>query len=513
MTFYITTPIYYVNDEPHVGHAYCTVIADVLNRYHRLFGEETWFLTGTDEHGQKVQAAAKARGLEPQVHVDEMVQRFQTVWTELSIASDIFMRTTFDFHKKVVQEALADLYARGEIYLKEYEGWYSVSEEIFYTDKDLVNGKSPTGKEVQLVSERNYFFRMSKYQDALLRHIEEHPEFIQPDGKRSETVGFLKQPLGDLCISRPKTRLNWGIEFPFDKEYVTYVWFDALLNYISALGYRQGVEKEARFNKFWPHAHHLIGKDILTTHTVYWPTMLMALEIPLPKTVFAHGWWLNHLGTKMSKSEGPVVKPFDVRNIVGVDPFRYFLTREVVLGNDADFSMDAVMRRINAELANNLGNLLSRSVQLVSKHFEGKVPAAAYARPESLALKEILEGTGAKVKESIEKLSPSVAVGAVIDLLAATNRFFDSLAPWKAVKEDLPKAAECLYVVLDVLRVAGVLLAPVMPTKCAALRSRLGIPAAGSWSEVATAGLLPVGSVVQLGEPLFPRVEPLLSTK
>jgi methionyl-tRNA synthetase len=505
MTFYITTPIYYVNDEPHIGHAYSTIVADILTRFHKLFGEDSYFLTGTDEHGQKVQAAAKAANADPQIFVDGMAKRFENIWKELSIEPDIFMRTTADFHKRAVQEALSDLFARGEIYKKEYEGWYSVSEEIFYTEKDLVDGKSPAGKEVQRVSETNYFFRMSKYQQQLIDYIQAHPEFIQPDGKRSETLGFLRKPLEDLCISRPKSRLSWGIEFPFDTNYVTYVWFDALLNYVSALGW--GQKDTSRYDKFWTSAVHLIGKDILTTHTVYWPTMLMALGIPLPKTVFAHGWWLNAKGTKMSKSEGPTVKPLDVRNLIGVDAFRYFLCREVNLGNDADFSMEGVARRVNAELANNLGNLLSRSVQLTVKNFDGKVPAVKQFQAASQELQSLQKRTPALVKESIDGLAPSIAVGAVIDLLTAANKYFDGMAPWKAVKENPDVAAECLYVILDILRTAAILLHPVMPSKCLEIRTRLGFSHAGNWVEAAQVGLLKSGTPLKVAEPLFPRVE------
>jgi methionyl-tRNA synthetase len=370
--FYITTPIYYVNDTPHIGHAYTTVVADVLTRYHKLFGHEAFMLTGTDEHGQKVQNAARARNLEPQAHVDELVLRFQQIWEELYIKPNFFIRTTMDFHKKCVQDCLQILFDKGQIYQHEYEGWYSVSEEIFYTEKDLVKGKSPTGKEVIQVKEKNYFFPMSKYQSRLIEYIENNPNFIQPAGKRSEVLGFLKSPLSDLCISRPKSRLNWGIELPFDAEYVTYVWFDALLNYASAIGLNQGDSKEKLFKHLWPHAIHLIGKDILMTHAVYWPTMLMALELPLPKTIFAHGWWLNEDDGKMSKSEGPTVSPLDMKNLVGVDAFRYFLTRDIYLGNDAKFSKNLVIARVNAELANNLGNLSARCLNLIDKYFGNK---------------------------------------------------------------------------------------------------------------------------------------------
>jgi len=507
MNFYITTPIYYVNATPHIGHAYTTILADVFARYHRLWGDSVVMLTGTDEHGQKVQNAAKARGLDPQVHCDDMIVGFQTAWRDLEIEPDIFMRTTFPFHREVVQRCLQDLFDRGEIYAQDYTGWYSVSEEIFYTEKDLVDGKSPTGKEVQQITERNYFFRMSKYQTALIEHIEKHPEFIQPAGKRSEVIGFLQQPLGDLCISRPKSRLSWGIEIPFDRDYVTYVWFDALLNYVSALGWGQGPEKQANFDRFWPEVIHLIGKDILTTHTVYWPTMLMALGIKLPKTVFAHGWWLNALGGKMSKSEGPVVDPLSMRQTVGVDALRYYLCREIQLGNDAQFSPESMVNRVNAELANNLGNLFSRSVNLVLKYFEGLVPAHTSTHPATTELEALARKTPALVKSSIERLDLNGGLGQVIDLMNATNKYLDVIAPWKTAKENLPLAGECLYLALENVRIAAHLLAPVMPTKMRALLGALGETSAPTFAAAETFGALPAGLRLEKPAPLFPRAE------
>ena len=506
-TFFITTPIYYVNDTPHIGHAYTTIIADVLTRYHKLFGDKTFFLTGTDEHGQKVQNAARSRNLEPQAHVDEMVLRFQAIWKELSIEPDFFIRTTMDFHKKCVQDCLTKLHEIGEIYIHEYQGWYSVSEEIFYTEKDLVNGKSPAGKEVTLVTEKNYFFPMSKYQQRLIDYIEANPGFIQPEGKRSEVLGFLKSELTDLCISRPKSRLNWGIEMPFDKDYVTYVWFDALINYASAIGLLQGPEKEKTFNEFWPHAIHLIGKDILMTHAVYWPTMLMALGLPLPKTIFAHGWWLNDDGGKMSKSEGPTVSPLDMKDIVGIDSFRYFLTRDIYLGNDAKFSKEIVIARVNSELANNLGNLASRSLNLIDKYFNSTIPEATISRDETIELLAQGKNLAPQVKEKIKALAPNVALGHIVDLLSATNKYIDTMAPWKAAKENPALAAETLATTIQVVKTAAILLSPVMPEKMATLLSALGYKKTPNFKDAEDFQSIKPGTKIEKIGILFPRIE------
>lgn len=503
MTFYITTPIYYVNDTPHIGHAYTTVISDVLARYHRMFGEKTLFLTGTDEHGQKVQQAAKARGMDPKAHCDEMVVHFKNIWKELQCNYDIFMRTTEGFHAEGVQASLQYLFDKGDIYEKTYEGWYSVSEEIFYSESELIDGKSPMGKAVTKVAEQNYFFKMSNYQEKLIKYIEANPDFIRPDHKKSEVLGFLKQPLGDLCISRPKERLSWGIELPFDNKFVTYVWFDALLNYATAIGYRGPGKVIDKYNEFWPSVVHLIGKDILITHTVYWTTMLMALEQPLPKCIFAHGWWLTGDNKKMSKSEGPVVKPLDLREEVGVDGLRYFLTRDVVLGNDAQFSRELVITRLNAELANNLGNLLSRTINLISKYFDGTPPQASSTSPHTKELQDLVSKTPELVKAEAFNLAPHAAIGAVVSLLSAANKYIDTLAPWKLAKEDLNLAGECLGTVYDVLRTAAALLSPVMPAKTKELLVALGFDeSVDPIKALSERGKSKVG----LASPLFPRL-------
>lgn len=505
-SFYITTPIYYVNDRPHIGHAYTTIIADVLRRYRVLFGQPTYFLTGTDEHGQKVAEAARARGLEPQAHVDGMVENFIHAWKELEIDYDIFMRTTFPFHREVVAIALQQLYDKGEIYRRDYEGWYSVSEEIFYPDKDIVDGKSPAGKAVTRITETNYFFRMSSYQERLISYIEANPGFIFPESRRNEVLGFLRQPLADLCISRPKARVSWGIPLPFDLEFVTYVWFDALLNYTSAVGYLQDT-RAADFSRLWQGVVHLIGKDILITHAVYWPTMLMALGVPLPERIVAHGWWLTAPGAKMSKSEGRVVSPLDMKDVVGVDPLRYFLVRAMRLGHDAMFSEAEVITRVNADLANNLGNLFSRVVGLLVKYFDGLVPAAEASAPESKILSDLTEETVASAIKHVVEFAPDLGIEAVMTLLNRTNQYVSDRAPWKMAKEDLKHAAETLRCALEVVRISGILLSPVMPTKMAELAERLtGSRSVAKSSDLAW-GQLVTGASVGIGPVLFPKIE------
>jgi methionyl-tRNA synthetase len=509
MTFYVTTPIYYVNDAPHIGHAYTTTLADVLNRYHRLFGDDTYFLTGTDEHGQKVQSTARDRGIEPQAHCDEYVEHFKDIWKELDINYDFFIRTTDAFHKKGVSDCLQALWDKGLIYENEYEGWYSVSEEMFYSEDELIDGKSPMGKEVVKLSEKNYFFKMSQYQERLVQHINDNPTFIQPEGKKNEVLGFLRAPLGDLCISRPKSRLAWGVELPFDSDYVTYVWFDALLNYCTAVGLHQDDEKAELFDRYWKHATHLIGKDILITHSVYWPTMLMALDVPLPKQIFAHGWWLTEDDRKMSKSEGPVVKPLDMKDIVGVDGFRYYLMRGMNPASDGRFSRELVATRVNADLANNLGNLFSRAVGLIVKYLEAKIPAPTETPSEEAAkLAESAVRVAKEVRQDIEVIAPQRAIERITELFNETNRYLDTVQPWKLLKNGtIPEAAESLYCALEVLRISAILLSPVMPNKMDSLLHSLGWTEKPKYDDTQKWGLLASGTEVSKPAALFPRVE------
>ncbi|MGI6355431.1 MAG: methionine--tRNA ligase [Lentisphaerae bacterium] len=508
-TFYITTPIYYVNDKPHIGHAYTTILADVLARYNRILGRPTFFLTGADEHGQKVQQAAKKHGVTPQEHCDETVKRFLELWERLDITYDDFIRTTEERHKKVVSAILSDLMERGQIYADSYKGWYCVPDERFFTEKDLVDGCCPEcHRPVEELEERSYFFRMSEYQDRLIEHIESHPEFIQPAHRRQETLSFLKkQPLADLCISRPKSRLSWGIELPFDRDYVTYVWFDALVNYISGVGY---LADEEKFRTWWPASYHLIGKDILTTHTVYWPTMLMAMGVELPQTVFAHGWWLVG-DTKMGKSLGNVVNPMDMIDRYGVDAFRYFLMAGMSLGQDANFSEKLFVERYNADLANDLGNLASRAISMIKRNCDGIVPPASDIGDDERALVDSCLGAASTMADCVANMQLDSGVATVLGAVREGNRYFDRMKPWVLVKEGrLEELGRVLRNTMECLRIASGLLYPVMPGKMMTLRQALGIPeeslepkisALNAWNR------LEGGSRVGDLKTLFPRAE------
>ena len=493
-SFYITTPIYYVNDIPHIGHAYTTILADVLSRYQKQLGNDSFFLTGLDEHGQKVQDAATKRGIDPADHCDEMSKRFTSLWERLHISNDDFIRTTENRHKNVVKEILKIVYNAGDIYEDEYEGLYSVSEERFITEKEADTGQF---RDIKKLKEKNYFFRMSKYQKALIAHINSNPKFIQPEHRKNEILGFLKQPLNDLCISRPKSRLNWGIELPFDSGYVTYVWFDALINYITAPGF---LDDNISFDKYWPANMHLIGKDILTTHTVYWPTMLMSAGIELPKTIFAHGWWLMG-DEKMSKSSGNVINPMDLIDDYGVDPVRYYLMREMVLGQDANFTLKSFVNRYNSDLANDFGNLLSRISTLINKNYDGYIPKVSSLGDEEKRLKSISVELVKKFDNNMLRMSINEAIEETLQFVRNINRYFEHMAPWKLVKEDLKSAGTVLYTGAEALRICAVLLSPIMPQRIQILLSALNTESVDrNW------GGLKSGTRLGEHKPLFPRI-------
>jgi len=494
-TFYITTPIYYVNDKPHIGHAYTTILADVLARFHRAAGEEVFFLTGLDEHGQKVQQAAEKRGVDPQTHCDEIAPRFLDLWQRLHIRNDDFIRTTEARHVAVVQKILQQVYDWGDIYEDEYVGLYSVSEERFITEKEAQSGEF---RDIKELKEKNYFFRMSAYQQSLVAYIRDHPDFIRPEHRKNEILGFLKNPLGDLCISRPKSRLSWGIELPFDRDYVTYVWFDALINYITAPGYGSN---ETRFKKWWPANYHLIGKDILTTHAVYWPTMLMSAGLPLPKTIFAHGWWLSG-ESKMSKSLGNVVNPLELIDRFGVDPVRYYLMREMVLGQDASFTMESFVKRYNSDLANDFGNLLSRITRLMDKFFDNRVPAGP---DESEAGQTVQKAAGELIHQIqilINAMRLDEALEEILQFIRSVNRYMEQKAPWKLVKEDSTAAGAVLYTAGEALRISALLLAPVMPN-----RTETVLNSFNARGTTLTWGALKSGSPLNPHPLLFPRID------
>tara|TARA_B110000263_G_scaffold170237_1_gene148332 strand:- start:6058 stop:7926 length:1869 start_codon:yes stop_codon:yes gene_type:complete len=494
-TFYLTTPIYYVNDKPHIGHAYTTILADVITRFHRDLNKDVLFVTGLDEHGQKVQEAAKKRGVDPKAHCDEMAPRFLELWERLNIKYDDFIRTTESRHISVVQDILQTVYDNGDIYEDEYEGLYSVSEERFITEKEADSGQF---KDIKKLKEKNYFFKMSKYQKTLINHINKNPNFIQPAHRKNEVLGFLKKPLEDLCISRPKSRLSWGIDLPFDSKYVTYVWFDALINYVTAAGFNSN---EEMYKKYWPVNYHLIGKDILTTHAVYWPTMLMSAQLSLPKGIFAHGWWLSG-ESKMSKSVGNVVDPLGLIKEYGVDPVRYYLMREMVLGNDASFTMESFIKRYNSDLANDFGNLLSRVTNLLTKFFDSKTPKFEDNSIEGNSIKNKGNELIKNVSTKIEQMKVNEAIELILQFIRSVNKYLEIMAPWKLVKSDKESAGKVLFSAAEALRVSSLLLSPVMPDKTSIiLKTFCAEKTSVKWGE------LTPNKTIKKHEVLFPRID------
>lgn len=504
--FYITTPIYYVNDVPHIGHAYTTIAADVMARWKRMEGYDVLFCTGTDEHGQKIHRAAESQGLHPKELADRVVENFKNLWVKLNISYDDFIRTTEERHEKVVQEVFKRMIETGDIYKGIYEGWYCVFCETFWSESQLLDGmRCPDcGRGVERVSEETYFFRLSKYQDRLLEHMEKNPDCVRPESRFNEVYSFIKMGLKDISVTR--TTVKWGIPFPADPSHVIYVWFDALINYLTVAGYLQDEEK---FSKYWPVVHHLVGKDILRFHAVIWPAMLMALGLNPPKMVFAHGWWTVE-GEKMSKSKGNVVDPNEVVDKYGVDSFRYFLLREVPFGLDGDFSREAFINRVNAELADNFGNLLNRTLAMVEKFFGGLVPDPGVEEAIDREIASLAQETFKKAREYMNEFGFDKALKEIIGFSSRLNKYIDETAPWVLAKEGkMERLSRVLYTLLEGLRFLVLMLTPFIPESCHKAWSMLGLE--GRPEDVGFSSLewgnFPKGISVKSGEILFPRIE------
>lgn len=499
--FFITTPIYYVNDRPHIGHAYTSVACDVLARFKRLSGDKVHFLTGTDEHGQKVEKSAKAAGITPQVMADANSQHFRDMAELMNISHDDFIRTTEPRHVRSAQALWKKMEAHGYIYLGSYSGWYAVRDEAYYQESELVEGKAPTGAEVEWVEEPSYFFKLSAFTDKLLEHYEKNPAFIGPESRRNEVISFVKGGLKDLSISR--TTFSWGIPVPDDDKHVMYVWLDALTNYLSSLGYPD--TDSFAYKHFWPASLHMVGKDILRFHAVFWPAFLMAADLPLPKRVFAHGWWTIE-GEKMSKSLGNAIAPQGLVEEFGLDQTRWFLLREVPFGNDGNFSRSGMINRINSELANNLGNLVQRTLSMIHKNCDGKIPQFQDFGEKATELLQTAYGIGEKVEKAMDACEFHVASQHIVSLGNLANAYIDAEAPWALKKTDPKRMEHVLYVLAEVIRCIAIISSPFMPDASSKFLDILSIPQdKRSLSALQKNDALAPGVVILPPEPVFPR--------